>query len=193
MKPRASMSAKAAPEVRKRLIELWLYKFWVFEGPTTLGAQELQACSDCFAPTSLRSLGSRSPPGAGETAYSLQPGLQDARALRVSLNSGSVRLGARSRSQEMVGGNPPLAFLLGPTTSSCRALFWEDFGCPAGPALPFRHYVGLPYLGIVVVGIELSGRGSGENRGAEKNRNRRCGKERSARETKVSIVASSPV
>ena len=49
-------------------------------------------------------------------------GRQGARTLSVSWNSVSVRLGARSTPQEMTSGNPPLTFLLGPTTSSRRSL-----------------------------------------------------------------------
>ena len=68
-----------------------------------------------------------------------------------ALLSVSDGLGARSRPQEQVSGNPPLVFLLGPTTSSCHALFWEDSGCLVRPALPFRHCFGLPLLVVVVV------------------------------------------
>ena len=55
------MPAEAVPEVQQGLVELWLYKFWVFEGPATLGAQELQAYSSPFASTSLRSAGAEAP------------------------------------------------------------------------------------------------------------------------------------
>ena len=54
------MPAEAVPEVQQGLVELWLYKFWVFEGPATLGAQELQACSGpLLAAPEVREHGSR--------------------------------------------------------------------------------------------------------------------------------------
>ena len=43
------------------------------------------------------------------------------------------------------GDESPLVFLLGPATSSRRALLWEDLGCLARPALPFRHFFSLPH------------------------------------------------